>query len=76
VLWRRRGRFDWDEPVDFAFALIELDERTCRILVSVLEELVERCRDLAVDAGRVTDEPEPQVAAAWDRRLIETEQVL
>jgi hypothetical protein len=76
VLRRQYGRIDWDEAVDFAFASIELDERTCGIVVSVLEELVERRRDLAVDTGRVTDEPEPQVAPAWDRRLIETERVL
>ena len=69
-------RIDWDEAVDFAFASIELDERTCGIVVSVLEELVERRRDLAVDTGRVTDEPEPQVAPARDRRLVETERVL
>jgi hypothetical protein len=34
-------------------------------VVSALEELVERLRDLAVDAGRVTDEPEPQVVPTW-----------
>jgi len=45
-------------------------------VVSVLEELVERRRDLAVDIRRFTDEPEPQVAPAWNRRLIETERVL
>jgi hypothetical protein len=76
VLRRQDSRIDWDEAVDFAFASIELDERTCGIVVSVLEELVERRRDLAVDTGRVTDEPEPQVASAWDRRLVETERVL
>ena len=70
------GRVDWDEAVDFAFASIELDERTCGIVVSVLEELVEGPRDLTVDTGRVTDESEPQVAPAWDRRLVETEGVL
>jgi hypothetical protein len=69
------GRIDRDEAVDFTFA-IELDERTCGIVVGVLEELVERRRDLAVDTGRVTDEPEPQVAPAWDRRLVQTERVL
>lgn len=63
-------RIDWDEAVDFAFTSIELDERTCGIVVSVLEELVERRRDLAVHTGRVTDEPKPQVAPAWDRRLV------
>jgi hypothetical protein len=76
VLRRQYGRIDWDEAVDFAFASIELDERTGGIVVSVLEELVERGRDLAVDTGRVTDEPEPQVAPAWDRRLVEAERVL
>jgi hypothetical protein len=76
LLRRQYGRIDWDEAVDFAFASIELDERTCGIVVSVPEELVERCRDLAVDTGRVTDKPEPQVAPAWDRRLVETERVL
>ena len=70
------GRFDWDEAVDFAFASIELDERTCGVVVSVLEELVEPRRDLAVDTGRVTDEPESQVVPAWDRRLVETKRVL
>jgi hypothetical protein len=75
MLRRRYGRIDWDEAVDFAFTSIELDERTCGIVVSVLEELVERRRDLAVDTGRVTYEPEPQVAPAWDRRLVETERV-
>jgi hypothetical protein len=39
-------------------------------VVGVLEELVERRRDLAVDTGRVTYEPEPQVAPAWDSRLV------
>lgn len=67
---------DWDEAVDFAFASIELDERTRRIVVSVLEELVERRRNLSVNTGRLTDQPEPQVAPAWDRRLVETERVL
>jgi hypothetical protein len=76
VLRRKDGRTDWDEAVDFAFTSIELDQRTCGIVVSVLEELVERRRDLAVDIGRFTDEPEPQVAPAWDRRLVETERVL
>jgi len=76
MLRRQYGRIDWDEAVDFAFASIELDERTCGIVVSVLEELVERRRDLAVDTGRVTDEPEPQVAPAWDRRLVEIKRVL
>lgn len=66
----RNGRLDWDEAVDFAFTSIELDERTRGIVVSMLEELVERRRDLAVDTGRVTDEPEAQVAPAWDRRLV------
>ena len=56
---------DWDEAVDFAFASIELDERTCGIVVSVLEELVERRRNLSVNTGRLTDQPEPQVAPAW-----------
>ena len=70
MLGRRCGRIDRHEAVDFAFASIELDERTRGIVVSVLEELVERGRDLAVDTGRVTDEPEPQVGAAWDRRLV------
>ena len=41
----------------------------------MLEELVERRRDLAVDTGRVADELEPQVAPAWDRCLVETERV-
>ena len=72
----RHGRSDWDEAVDFAFASIELDERTCGIVVSVLEELVERRRNLSVNTGRLTDQPEPQVAPAWDRRLVETERVL
>ncbi len=45
-------------------------------MVGVLEELVERLADLAVDTGRGTDEPEPQVAPAWDRRLVEIERVL
>jgi hypothetical protein len=76
LLRRHDGSIDWDEAVDFTFASIELDERTCGIVVSVLEELVERRRDLAVNTGRVTDEPEPQVAPAWDRRLVETERVL
>jgi len=76
VLRRQYGRIDRDEAVDLAFASIELDERTCGIVVSVLEELVERRRDLTVDTGRVTDEPKPQVAPAWDRRLVETERVL
>jgi hypothetical protein len=70
VLGRQYGRIDWDEAVDFAFTPIELDERTCGIVISVLEELVERRRDLAVDTGRVTDEPEPQVGPAWDGRLV------
>jgi len=72
----RYGRIDWDEAVDFAFASIELDERTRRIVVSVLEELVERRRNLSVNTRRLTDQPEPQVAPAWDRRLVETERVL
>jgi hypothetical protein len=42
MLRRQYGRIDWDEAVDFAFASIELDERTCGIVVSVLEELVEQ----------------------------------
>jgi hypothetical protein len=75
MLRRRYRRIDWHEAVDFAFASIELDERTCGIVVSELEELVERRRNLAVDTGRVTDEPEPQVAPAWDRRLVEIERV-
>jgi hypothetical protein len=70
------GRIDWHEAVDFTFTSIELNERPCGIVVSVLEELVERRRDLAVDTGRFTDEPEPQVAPAWDRRLVETQRVL
>jgi len=76
VLRRQYGRIDWDEAVDFAFVSIELDERTRGIVLSVLEELVERRRDLAVDTGSVTNEPEPQVASAWDRRLVEAERVL
>ena len=72
----RRRCCDRDEAVDFAFAPIELDERTRRIVVSVLEELVERRRNLSVNTGRLTDQPEPQVAPAWDRRLVETERVL
>ena len=76
MLRRQYCRVNRDEAVDFAFASIELDERTCGIVVSVLEELVERRSDLAVDTGRVTDEPEAQVASAWDRRLVETERVL
>ena len=76
MLRRQYGRIDWDEAVDFAFTSIELDERACGIVVSVLEELVERPRDLAVDTGSLTDEPEPQVAPAWDRSLVETERVL
>jgi hypothetical protein len=55
----RRRCFDRDEAVDFAFAPIELDERTRGVVVGVLEQLVERRRDPAVDAGRVADEPEP-----------------
>jgi hypothetical protein len=46
------------------------------VVVGVLEELVERRRDLAVDTGRITDQPEPQVRPARDRRLVETERVL
>jgi len=38
----RRRCFDRDEAVDFAFAPIELDERTRGVVVSVLEQLVER----------------------------------
>ncbi len=45
-------------------------------MVGVLEELVERLADLAVDTGRGTDEPEPQVPPAGDCRLVKTERVL
>jgi hypothetical protein len=40
VLRRQYGRSDRDEAVDFALTSIELDERTCGIVVGVLEELV------------------------------------
>src|SRR5262245_21237940 len=69
-------RFDRHQAVDFAFSPVELDERTRRVVVGVLEELVERGADLAVDAGWLTDEPKPEVAAARDRRLVETERIL
>ena len=72
---RPHGRVDWDEAVDLAFASIELDQRTRGIVVSMLEEFIERRRDLAVDTRSVTDEPEPPVEPAWDRRLVETERV-